>query len=173
MNRTSIVLAATALVLSCIPLSPAGAAPSEVSQDLARVRAATARYHDPAVARADGFRLSHACVESPAGAMGYHWIRPAAFAEPLDVTRPQVLIYQPAPDGGLRLVAVEYLVWDADQDLTTDGDRPVLFGRGLDGPMPGHEPGMPVHYDLHVWVWQHNPSGMFAPWNPAGSCTPR
>jgi hypothetical protein len=23
---------------------------------------------------------------------------------------------------------------------------------------------------LHVWVWKHNPSGMFADWNPQVSC---
>ena len=31
--------------------------------------------------------------------------------------------------------------------------------------------GMPVHYDLHVWLWKHNPSGVFAPFNPDASCT--
>ena len=36
------------------------------------------------------------------------------------------------------------------------------FGRGFDGPMEGHEPGMPVHYDLHAWVWKRNPGGTFA-----------
>jgi len=29
---------------------------------------------------------------------------------------------------------------------------------------------MPVHYDLHVWFWHDNPSGLFAPFNPALSC---
>jgi hypothetical protein len=29
---------------------------------------------------------------------------------------------------------------------------------------------MPIHYDLHVWVWDHNPSGMFTQWNPTVSC---
>ena len=36
--------------------------------------------------------------------------------------------------------------------------------------MPGHLPGMPWHWDLHVWVWANNPSGTFAQWNPALSC---
>jgi hypothetical protein len=36
--------------------------------------------------------------------------------------------------------------------------------------MPGHQPGMPIHYDLHVWLWMDNPSGMFAPWNPRVRC---
>jgi hypothetical protein len=46
----------------------------------------------------------------------------------------------------------------------------VLFGRPFDGPMLGHEPGMPPHYDLHVWVWQANPEGIFAPFNPNVTC---
>jgi hypothetical protein len=30
---------------------------------------------------------------------------------------------------------------------------------------------MPIHYDLHVWLWKHNPSGLFAPFNPEASCS--
>jgi hypothetical protein len=29
---------------------------------------------------------------------------------------------------------------------------------------------MPVHYDLHVWLWQDNPAGMFALFNPTVTC---
>jgi hypothetical protein len=29
---------------------------------------------------------------------------------------------------------------------------------------------MPVHYDLHVWLYADNPSGLFAPFNPSLSC---
>ena len=36
--------------------------------------------------------------------------------------------------------------------------------------MPGHNPQMPWHYDLHVWFWEDNPDGLFAPFNPALSC---
>jgi hypothetical protein len=61
---------------------------------------------------------------------------------------------------------VEYVVEDADQSLSTDSDRPSLFGHRFDGPMPGHFPGMPVHYDLHVWAWFDNPNGAYSAWNP-------
>jgi hypothetical protein len=33
-----------------------------------------------------------------------------------------------------------------------------------------HEPGMPVHYDLHAWIWKRNPAGTFAMWNPRVEC---
>jgi len=36
--------------------------------------------------------------------------------------------------------------------------------------MPGHSRVMPIHYDLHVWLWESNASGMFAPFNPELSC---
>jgi len=65
------------------------------------------------------------------------------------------------------LAGVEYLVFE--DDVTTD-DPPSLFGQEFDGPMAGHAPGMPVHYDLHVWFWHDNPNGLFAPFNPALSC---
>jgi hypothetical protein len=29
---------------------------------------------------------------------------------------------------------------------------------------------MPVHYDLHVWVWEDNPLGLFAPVNSNLAC---
>lgn len=143
---------------------------SVLNQDLATVRAATAKYHDVSVAIADGYTPADVCVASPEGAMGYHYINFDLFGAPRDVRMPAILLYQPVADGGRQLVGVEYAAIDQDQDLTTDDDRPYLFGRGFDGPMEGHEPGMPVHYDLHVWVWQHNPAGMFAQFNPAGSC---
>jgi hypothetical protein len=57
----------------------------------------------------------------------------------------------------------------ASQGPTHD-DRPSLWGRPFDGPMTGHDPGMPVHYDLHVWLYDSNPAGVFAPWNPSVSC---
>ncbi|NEA68145.1 hypothetical protein [Streptomyces sp. SID12488] len=69
-----------------------------------------------------------------------------------------------------RLVAAEWIVVDKDQDLATDDDRPSMFGVPFDGPMLGHAPGMPIHYDLHAWVWKNNPSGTFARWNPTVTC---
>lgn len=101
--------------------------------------------------------------------MGIHYMNPAFAGAPVDLARPAFLLYLPGRDK-LRLVGVEYFQADGDQDLTTDGDRPSLLGQEFDGPMPGHGPGAPVHYDLHVWLWKHNPDGMFAEYNPAISC---
>jgi hypothetical protein len=81
-----------------------------------------------------------------------------------------MLTYEPQPNGRLRLVALEYFKPAADQTGKDDSDRPHLFQQPFDGPMPGHSPGMPVHYDLHVYLWKHNPNGLFAMWNPNVKC---
>jgi hypothetical protein len=125
---------------------------------LAQVRAATARYHDVEVAIADGFMLppeSH-CVEGPAGAMGYHYVNLARIGQ-LDPTMPQVLLYLPDADGRLRLVGVEYL---------SPAPGAALFGQ----PFMDFSPPFGPETALHVWLWQANPAGMFAPYNPHLRC---
>ena len=158
-----------ALTASAHDRSPVAASHARdgAGADLAELRRALAPYRDSPAALADGFRPSGPCAELPGvGAMGVHWINGARMAAPPDRVRPPILMY--SPDG--ELLGAEFFVPDADQDLSTDADRPSLFGRPFDGPMPGHEPGMPVHYDLHVWVHDANPDGVFAPWNPRVQC---
>lgn len=160
---------------------------------LASVRQATADYHDVSKAVAAGYVAPHAgeCVASAAGAMGVHSVNPALAADQtIDVRRPEALLYLPKTGGGFRLAAVEYIQavlvrhkssgavmpwfaptpWPATEyDVVTE--RPSVLGQAFDGPMPGHEPGQPWHYDLHVWAWAPNPAGDFAPFNPRLTCT--
>jgi hypothetical protein len=139
--------------------------------DLRRARHATRKFRNVAVAREAGYAASGECVQDPKyGGMGIHYTNPELVDGALDVTKPEVLVYQPMPGGELRLGAVEYFQADGDQDLATDPDRPSLFDVPFDGPMLGHEPGMPIHYDLHVWLYRHNPAGLFAAWNPNVRC---
>ena len=149
-------------------------APSSHGQtdDLRRARVATRKFADVKVARAAGYAATGECVEDPKyGGMGIHYANPDLIADGrLDVTKPEILVYQPMPSGKLRLGAIEYFQADGDQDLATDPDRPFLFGLPFDGPMLGHEPGMPIHYDLHVWLYRRNPAGHFAMWNPHVHC---
>lgn len=104
--------------------------------------------------------------------MGYHYVNPELAGDStVDPLKPEILLYAPGDNGKPKLIGVEYFVADADQNLATDDDRPsTLGGVPLDGPMPGHEEGMPVHYDLHVWLFEKNPDGMFAPFNPKVGC---
>lgn len=148
-----------------------------IAAQLARVKAANARFASVDAAKAAGYVPASPCVMQPgtgfpAGAMGVHFMNPALAQNKLNAMKPAVLLYAPTHDGGFALVGVEYFKADADQNLATDGDRPTLFGRAFDGPMLGHSPAMPIHYDLHVWLYKRNPSGIFAQFNPDVSCTP-
>jgi hypothetical protein len=135
-------------------------------RDLAAARAATAKYHDVNQAVADGFVPVSPCVEIPnVGAMGIHYINFSRADLNVDVSEPEYLLYMPDENGKLRLVGVEYFV-----PFTGSNPAPNLFGRDFQGPMPGHAPGEPAHYDLHVWICRINPDGMFAQFNPALSC---
>ena len=161
-----------------------------VNAQLTVVKQATARYHDLAAAQAAGYSIENEpCVSSPAGAMGIHAPNlPLALDPTLDPSKPELLLYEPRPDGGHRLVGVEYFQavilrnkstgfeaprleaapWDpAEYEIVNP--RPSLFGQHFHlSPPPA--PQVPWHWSLHVWIWAHNPSGMFAEWNPAIQC---
>jgi hypothetical protein len=177
MRRILIALA----VAACIPIAvtvsasakqkPSSPHRTSLQRELQAAKAATARFHSLRQALKAGYVLPPAplkdhCVSSPAGGMGVHLENPALMADAaLDIRRPEILNYAIKPNGRLRLVALEYFV--ASSLAPT---APVLFGHTFDGPMPGHHPGMPEHYDLHAWVWKANPSGMFAMFNPNLHC---
>ncbi len=163
------------LVLAQASSADRGRARGRSAQDaqLTLAKEATAAFATPAGALAAGYVPASPCIESPFGIMGFHYVNPAIEASGIqDVTRPPELTYVPTP-GGLVLGALEYHKNDADQNLATDYDRPSLFGIPFDGPMPGHGPPAnpgPIHYDLHVWLGQFNPNGIFQQWNPRFRC---
>jgi hypothetical protein len=157
------VALALAMVAAAVTLPPAIASPED---ELQAVRAATAPYHSVEQALSAGYVAPPECVASPMGGMGYHFENPALMEDSiLDATRPEMLLYARKSNGKLELVAVEYYL-EADQA----SGMPQLFGQAFQGPMPAHHPGMETHYDLHVWLWEDNPSGTFAEWNPNVSC---
>ncbi len=165
------VVAAT-MALAGVAYAGPGDANPDAEKGLTQVRQATTKYHDEGKAIADGYVRTDHCVSVPGlGGMGYHYVNPALIGDPsIDPLKPEVLLYAPTDNGERKLVAVEYLAFDADGDLSTDDDRPKLFGVPFNGPMEGHEPGMPVHYDLHAWIFQGNPDGVFADFNPKVRC---
>jgi hypothetical protein len=167
--RAGALAAAAVLTISAGAVATAAASSPDPLQT---VRAAMARYNSFAQAEKDGYSVAgEPCVASPDGTMGIHAVNGPLLADPaIDPLRPELLLYVPKANGKLELVGVEYLKFDADQNLGTAGDRPSIFGVPFDGPMPGHTPTMPIHYDLHVWLFADNPSGMFAMFNPTLSC---
>ena len=170
-SRSGIGIAAACLLVAGAVLFAAVAMASP-PDELQAAKSALARYHSFEQAQKDGYSVvGEPCVASPLGTMGIHAVNEALLADPaIDPLRPELLLYVPKANGKLQLVGVEYWRADADQSLATANDRPSIFGVPFDGPMPGHTPTMPVHYDVHVWFFADNPSGMFAAFNPTLSC---
>jgi hypothetical protein len=148
--------------------APAQAAPD----DLAAARAATARYHNAH----PGYSLltdaaGIACIDNPGeGGMGIHYVNGALVGDgKVSAATPELVVYEPLAGGRQRLVAAEYVVlqaaWDAQHD-----EAPELFGREFELVQAGNRYGLPAFYELHAWLWQHNPAGMFEDWNPRVTC---
>ncbi len=188
MRRLKHVLALAAALLltsTAVAIAAPGASGSEVGKGLAESRRATKQFHDPAAAEVAGYVDTEECVGIPGvGAMGVHYVNfGLAFDLVVDAAQPEVLLYIPSGNE-LRLVAVEYFVpalanspagpvpWfdHAPPVLGFFNAAPSLWGHTFEGPMPGHDPTMPWHYELHVWNWQGNPHGVFSDFNPSLSC---
>jgi hypothetical protein len=151
-----------------------------LQDDLARVRAATARFHRVAAAKEAGYelgwvngagnRIVGACVKHPtnASAMGFHYFNADLMRDHrVDPLRPEVLVYAPDADGRLHLAAVEWVVLSAQSNPAGVSTAPSVLGMPMHiiAPPPG-----PAFYLTHAWIWQTNPDGMFADWNPEVSC---
>lgn len=146
---------------------------AENSIDLARAFLASLKYPTPEQAIAAGYVIDSPCVADPTlGGMGVHYMNHALANDPaIDAAKPEILVYQPNRAGQLRLGALEYFRRAADQVPPIDqSDKPSLFGVPFDGVMPAHAPHHGWHYDLHLWIWQFNPSGLFFPFNPTVQC---
>ncbi len=171
---------------------------AETAAAIEAIRSATAKYADPEVALGEGYVRDPANLCSlPAeeglpvqlGAMGIHFFRPdllqitamaprvAGIGTHTDFSQPAVLIYFPDEAGALKLGAVENLVFEGAWKTAGNAGPPEFHGRQywhrIDNPLTtdldeAHmfEP----HYELHIWLHQDNPSGMFSPYNPAVSC---
>ncbi len=109
------------------------------------------------------------CVaHATAGAMGYHYFNAELMADNgVDALEPEVLVYATDPAGGLRLVAVEWVVRSAGSNPPGVATAPSVLGMDMHILVP---PPGPAFYLTHAWVWAHNPAGMFEDWNPKISC---
>lgn len=163
-------------------VSPAGShshprAVTGVEDELAQVRAVTARFHAVDAAAAAGYELGYVngsgvriitgCVAHPtAGAMGYHYFNKALIDDlVVDPLEPEGLVYAPGPDGRLQLAAVEYVVPGLASNPPGVSAPPSVLGMEMVILVPAVG-----FYTLHAWVWRHNPAGMFAHWNPEVVC---
>jgi hypothetical protein len=140
---------------------------------VSKVRAATARFVDINVAAKDGWVRGTPCVSGPnSGAMGVHYILPARIGDgALNASEPEALIYEPLPNGAMRLVGVEFIVIAADwARLHPEGGTPAVEGHLTHYVGEPNRYGLPAFYELHVWAWENNPNGAFADWNTRVTC---
>jgi hypothetical protein len=137
---------------------------SEASQSdlISAVRDATSRFHSTIQAIKAGYEADEHCVSVPGlGGMGYHWANFSLVDPVFDPLKPEAVLYATGPGGKLKLVALEYIVINVGQPRPMFGDHPFDIG------------GTPVpvsHWSQHVWLYENNPSGMFAPFNPNVTC---
>jgi hypothetical protein len=128
-------------------------------------RNAIAKYRDVNVALAEGYVRSGQCYEGK----GVHYVNYSLIFGSVaasDPNAPEVLMYVPDSEGNWKLVAAEYAQVEVGQP------HPSILGQLMDGPMAGHTPSEPVHYDVHVWLFKFNRDGFFAGLNPTVKCPP-
>ena len=134
--------------------------------DLADLRLVTVQYQSLQEALTSGYNLApgpNQCLSNSSfGALGYRFINNSLLDGKVDYLQPEALVYVPAPNGTLRLGAVEYIVpttaWNANAGWPQINGHQFHLNPSLGA------------YVLHMWVWETNPSGMFEDWNPKVSC---
>lgn len=139
------------------------AVPAELTAALDEIYRATAAFIDHGHAEAAGFTRITPCDADPQqGAQGYHYAIPARIDAAVSLLEPEILMYEPLPDGSMRLVGVEYIIpFSAHPQIA---EPPALLGQKF-MPNPRYEV-----WALHVWLYQFNPDGVFSTWNPLVSC---
>lgn len=129
-----------------------------------RVRAATERFADVAVAKAEGYAPLPCVSGGGGGAMGIHYVNGDLLQDPegsLDISAPEAVMYEPQADGSLELVGVEYITFKGPASL--DGHLLHLVGAP-------NRYGLDPFYQIHVWAHRDNPAGPFANMNSDVSC---
>ena len=160
-NVTRAGAAVLALSLAACGDDPTGPSlTSDQQRDLDALRAATAAYRDFSRAQAAGYteRLTD-CMSDAAGGMGYHYGKAAFIDASARLLEPEILMYEPQPDGSLQFVGIEYVV-----PLSMAATPPTLLGHTF------HRNDAFQLWVLHVWLYRDNPSGMFSDWNPNVTC---
>ena len=148
------------LVLSAAWAAPASAQNSNAGltaatqREVAAARRATAKYHDIEQAEADGYVNIGLYVPGE----GYHWVNNSLIDGQFDPAHPEILLYAPVPgEERLQLVGVEYIV-------PLSEPRPTGFTGSADQwRRDAEEFGL---WELTVWIWEHNPNGLFTYLNP-------
>jgi hypothetical protein len=178
----ALALAATAVLAGGATARPAHGRASAVplAQSLAAMRVATAKYATNLnKAKADGYKIITPMIPD----MGIHYMN--AKITGFDVTRPPILVYQRHGSQYL-LGAVEWVFPSKPAKPPLPGAKYGAFGAAchyVDGtfvpaaaqddcaktsPQSGAAFGFwhPNLVTFHVWLWFHNPAGLYSGTNP-------
>jgi hypothetical protein len=136
------------------------------------VREATERFREVSAAEAEGYKLMFGCVSGPdSGAMGLHYVNlPLVMDGELNPARPEIVIYEPTPGGGRRLVGADYLVFAEAWNTKNPTATPQIMGQLMHLIESPNRYGLPAFYTLHVWAWKDNPTGTFTNWHSKVTC---
>ena len=135
------------------------------------VRESTERFKNAADAEGEGYKLMFGCVSGPdTGAMGLHYVNfPLVKDIALDPAKPEIVIYEPLPNGGKKLIGADFLVFAEDWHAK-HAETPQVMGQLMHLIESPNRYGLPAFYTLHVWAWKESPAGPFVNWHPTVSC---
>lgn len=118
------------------------------------------QFSDVETAIEEGYRTSGSYVRTDAGVLGIPFINPNV--RELGPEKPQAILYGLSAEAQYEALGLKWFAPATEYD-----SAPSLFGKEFEGPRPGETALVPEHYALHVWLFQENPDGLFALYNPA------
>lgn len=132
--------------------------PEAWEMELIQVRAVTEKYLDIDVATDEG------CIDVSGYIpnMGHHYLNPALADATFELLNPEFILYVPADNGEMEMVAIEYGI--VPEDVDNPGNPPEGFTGDKDEWYFNDMIGM---WTLHVWIQLENPDGVFATHNSA------
>jgi hypothetical protein len=170
---------ARSAVAAARPAATAGDAASLAAQ-LAKARIATGKYAtNLRAATADGYQIITRMIPD----MGWHFLNPAI--QGFDATRPHILVYE-RHGGSWQLGALEWVFLQQPATPPLPGATYGSFGAachykdgtfvfaGAQDQCAKRSPQTGARFNfwhpnlvtLHVWVWYHNPDGLYNGTNP-------
>jgi hypothetical protein len=137
----------------------------EINQQLSDLRSFVAQFHNFDKAVEYGYSVAApapgVCISDPIrGGMGFHY---TLASEDLigdgkvELLKPEFLVYAPKENGGVKFSALDYFV---PYTTWSQAEPPSLLGVPF-----AREDGFQA-YVLHIWLFWHNPAGMFENYNP-------
>ena len=151
---------------------------AKLTRQLAQMRVATAKYvTDLDAAKRDGYKIITPMMHN----MGFHYLNPTI--ADFDVTKPPILVYT-RRHGQYMLGALEWVFPSKPKKAPLEGAKYGSFPAAChyeDGnfvPAASEDDCAPSHggskfffwhpdlVTLHVWLWHHNPDGLYEGMNP-------